>query len=73
MWSTVISSSLSTGKKNYTTDKKYLEIQTATGIVRSTKEARVCIQEVGTNFNVKFVEDPPSVLSLRPCDDLGYS
>ena len=47
---------------------------TASGIVRSTKEARVYIQELGTYSYVKFVEDSPSVLSLRRlCGELECS
>ena len=41
-----------------------LEIQTVSGIVRSTKEAKVYIQELGTHFYVKLVKDSLSELSL---------
>ena len=52
----------------------YPEILTASGIVRSIKEAKVYIPEVGTNFYVKLVDDSPSVLSLaRQNVELGYS
>ena len=40
-------------------ERKHQEIQTANGIVRSTKE------ELGTSLNVKFVDDSLSVLSPR--------
>ena len=54
--------------------KNRIEIQTASGIVRSTKEARVYIQELGTFLYVKFVEGSPSAMSLgRLCDGLEYS
>ena len=73
MSSTVISSSLSTGNKNFTTDKKIPGDPNRDWHRPFHKRGEVRIQEVGTHFNVKFVEDPPSVLSLRPCDYLVYS
>ena len=54
--------------------KENLEIQTASGIVRSTKVARVYIQELGTFLHLKLVESSPQVLSLGlVCDEFGYS
>ena len=52
-----------------------LEVQTANGVVQSTKEARVFyIQELGTHLYDKFVEVSHSVLSHgRLCDELEYS
>ena len=53
------------GKENHSTNPKLPEVQTANGIVRSTKEAGVYIQELRTHLYVKLVEDSPSVLSER--------
>ena len=47
--------------QTHTTD---LEIQTANAIVRSTKEARVYMQELGADLYVKLVEASPSESSL---------
>ena len=70
----VKSSLIGQERKNIRNREDNLEIQTANGIVRSTKEAKVFIQELGTYFYAKLVEDYPSVLSLgRLCDELGYS
>ena len=44
--------------------KSYLEIRTANVVVRSTKDAKVYFQELGTYSYVKLVEDSPSALSL---------
>ena len=53
--------------------KNDLQIQTVSGIVRSTNETTVCIQEVGTHSHAKVAEDSLSVLSLgRVCDELVY-
>ena len=61
-------------KENIRNIKDYWKIQTANGIVRSTKEAKVHIQKLGTYLYVKLVEDFPSALSLgRLCDEFGYS
>ena len=50
-----------------------LDIQDAKDIVRSAKEARVYIQELGTHLCVKSVEDSPLVLSLgRLCPDFEH-
>ena len=64
----------STGKKIMRTNRSFLEIRTANGIVRSTKEATVYILELRTYLYVKLVEDSLSAWSLgRSCDELGYS
>ena len=51
-------------KKNLRQTKNCFEIQTASGIVRSTKEARAHIQELGTHLYVVLVENSPSIVSL---------
>ena len=49
-------------------------IQTANGIVRSTQEDKVYIQEPGTYLHAKLVDDSPLGLSLgRLCDELVCS
>ena len=45
-----------------------LEIETANGTVRSAKEARVYIQELGTHLYMKLVEDSVSVFFFRSTD-----
>ena len=67
--------SLSAGKtKRYDRSINYLEILTKNGVVHSTKEMKVYIQELGTCLSMKSLEDFPSVLSLgRFCDELGCS
>ena len=57
-------------KKTPRQTKTHLENPTANGIVRSTKEARVYIQEIGTHIDVKLVQQSLSGLSLgRLCDE----
>ena len=59
---------------NHEDIKEVLGSQNASGIVRSTMEASVHIQELGKFFFVKLVENFPWVLSLgRLRDHLGYS
>ena len=49
-------------------------MQSASGAVRCTTEAKVYIQELGAHLHVKLVEDSLSVLSLgRPCDEMGHT
>ena len=51
-----------------------LKFQSANGIVHSTKEGKVHIQELGTYLYVKVVEDSPPAMSWeRFCDELGFS
>ena len=51
--------------------KDNLKIIAASDIVRSTNEAKIYIEELGTFLCVKSVEDSPSVLSLgRLCDEV---
>ena len=50
--------------KPYEQTNNDFEVQTASGIVRSAQEARVYIQEFGTHFYVKLVEDSLSALYL---------
>ena len=57
-------------KKAIRKTKSYFEIQTASSAVRSTTEAKVYTQEVGTYFYLKLVEDSSSELSLgKQCDE----
>ena len=59
---------------NHEDTKEVLGNQNASGIVRSTMEASVHIQELGTFFFVKLVENFLWVLSLgRLRHHLGYS
>ena len=52
----------------------YLDIHTANGVVRSTKEANVHIQELGACLFVGSVEDSLAVFSVgQLCDELGNS
>ena len=55
---------ISRRKKNIRQTQNNLEIQTANGIVRCTKKARINIQELGNYLHVKLVEDSPSEVSL---------
>ena len=57
---------LSARNENNTTDQKLHEVQTTSGIVSSTKEARVYIQ-VGNHLHVILVEDSRSASSLDDC------
>ena len=54
--------------------KDTLEIQIANRIIRSTKEKKVYIRELGSCLHVTLVGNTHSVLSLgRFCDELGHS
>ena len=57
-------SSLSAGKEDHTEDQKLPGDPNREGTIRSTEEARVDIQELGTYLYVKLVDEFPSVLSL---------
>ena len=52
---------------------KILDIQTANGVVVSDTQATVYIKELGASLWVHLVEDSPSVLLGRLCNELGYS
>ena len=44
------------GKKHHQEDEELLGNSTVSGIIRSTEEAKVCVQELCTFLNVKLVE-----------------
>ena len=48
--------SYTAGMKDHEDNKRYLEIQTASGIVGSTREAKFYIRELGTYLYMKLVE-----------------
>ena len=52
------------GEEFHLTNNDILEIQTENGSARSPTDATAYIQELGTYFYVKLVEDCPSVLRL---------
>ena len=55
-----------------TTTTGHLEIQSESGIVRSTKEAKVFIQELCLHLPVREVDGRFSFVIVA-CDELGYS
>ena len=60
------------GTQDASHTNNYLEIQAANGTVRSTRETKVYIQELGTYLYEKFWEDSSSALSFGRLEETPH-